>query len=102
MYRASDVFVLPSEYEPFGVVVNEAMLSGCAVIVSDQVGARLDLVRNGETGFVFPMGNLDVLAALLGELLPAREKLHPNGRRRTTADGRLVSRTKHIGRGSCS
>ncbi len=79
VYRASDVFVLPSEYEPFGVVVNEAMLSGCAVIVSDQVGARLDLVRNGETGFVFPMGNLDVLAALLGELLPAREKLHQMG-----------------------
>ena len=79
VYRSSDLFVLPSEYEPFGVVVNEAMLSGCAVIVSDQVGARFDLVRNGETGYVFPMGNIDALAALLAELIPAREKLRQMG-----------------------
>jgi glycosyltransferase involved in cell wall biosynthesis len=79
VYRASDVFVLPSEYEPFGVVVNESMLSGCTVIVSDQVGARFDLVRDGETGFVFPMGNLDALAKLLSELLPASEKLQQMG-----------------------
>jgi glycosyltransferase involved in cell wall biosynthesis len=79
VYTASDLFVLPSEYEPFGVVVNEAMLSGCAVIVSDQVGARFDLVRNGETGYVFPMGNIDALAALLADLLPAREKLQQMG-----------------------
>lgn len=78
-YSASDLFVLPSEYEPFGVVVNEAMLSGCAVIVSDQVGARFDLVRERETGYVFPMGNIDALAALLRELLPFKEKLHQMG-----------------------
>ena len=65
VYRSSDLIVLPSEYEPFGVVINEAMLSGCAAIVSDRVGARLDLVREGETGFVFPCGNVDTLAELL-------------------------------------
>jgi glycosyltransferase involved in cell wall biosynthesis len=79
VYSSSDLFVLPSEYEPFGVVVNEAMLSGCAVVVSDQVGARFDLVRNGETGYVFPMGNIDALAALFSELLPAKEKLQQMG-----------------------
>ena len=39
VYRSSDVLVLPSEYEPFGVVVNEALLCGCVAAVSDRVGA---------------------------------------------------------------
>jgi glycosyltransferase involved in cell wall biosynthesis len=64
-YTASDIFVLPSEYEPFGVVVNESMLCGCPVIVSDRVGAKFDLVRDGETGFVFPMGDVGTLSELL-------------------------------------
>jgi glycosyltransferase involved in cell wall biosynthesis len=64
VYRASDLLVLPSEYEPFGVVVNEAMLSGCAVAVSDRVGAGPDLVRP-ENGLVFPCGDVDALTDLL-------------------------------------
>lgn len=65
VYCSSDVMVLPSEYEPFGVVVNEAMLCGCPVIASDHVGARFDLVREGETGFVFPMGDISALSTVL-------------------------------------
>jgi len=79
VYRASDLLVLPSEYEPFGVVVNEAMLCGCAVAVSDRVGAGYDLVRMGETGFVFPCGDVDALAGILRENLPARERLQQMG-----------------------
>jgi glycosyltransferase involved in cell wall biosynthesis len=74
-YSASDILVLASEYEPFGVVVNEAMLCGGAVIVSDRVGARFDLVRDGETGFVFPMGDVAALSALLREALQSPESL---------------------------
>jgi glycosyltransferase involved in cell wall biosynthesis len=74
-YTASDLLVLASEYEPFGVVVNEAMLCGCPVIASDRVGARFDLVREGETGFVFPMGNVSALSALLREALQSPERL---------------------------
>jgi glycosyltransferase involved in cell wall biosynthesis len=75
VYCASDVLVLPSEYEAFGLVVNEAMLCGCPVIVSDRVGARLDLVHEGKTGFVFPVHNLDALAALIREVLSTRDRL---------------------------
>jgi len=79
VYRASDLLVLPSEYEPFGVVVNEAMLCGCAVAVSDRVGAGHDLVRPGETGFIFPCGDTDALAQIFREALPARARLQQIG-----------------------
>jgi glycosyltransferase involved in cell wall biosynthesis len=76
VYRSSDVLVLPSEYEAFGLVVNEAMLCGCPVIVSDRVGARFDLVREGKTGFIFPVNNLEALTALLYETLTTRDRLN--------------------------
>jgi glycosyltransferase involved in cell wall biosynthesis len=74
VYCASDLFVLPSDYEPFGVVVNEAMLCARAVAVSDRVGAGRDLV-SPETGFVFPVGDVDALAAVLREANSNPQKL---------------------------
>ena len=68
VYSSSDLLVLPSLYEPFGLVVNEAMLCGCPVVVSDRVGAKYDLVRPGENGYVFPVGDVDALAAILGDI----------------------------------
>jgi glycosyltransferase involved in cell wall biosynthesis len=56
-------------FEPFGLVVNEAMLCGLPVVVSDRVGAKFDLVRNGENGYVYPAGNEHALAMILGEIL---------------------------------
>ena len=75
VYCASDLLVLPSEYEPFGVVVNEMMLCGHGAIVSDRVGAKFDLVAEGETGFVYPCGDIDALANLLRRRLSDREAL---------------------------
>ena len=79
VYSASDLLVLPSEYEPFGVVVNEAMLCGCAVAVSDRVGAGADLVRPGENGFVVHCGDVDALAAVLQEAVRDQERLRRMG-----------------------
>ena len=78
-YTASDIFVLPSEHEPFGLVVNEAMLCRCPVIVSDRVGARFDLIREGETGYVFPCGDVDALATVLKQALSDRQVLRRMG-----------------------
>jgi glycosyltransferase involved in cell wall biosynthesis len=75
VYVASDLLVLPSDYEPFGVVVNEAMLCGCPAVVSDRVGAKHDLVREGETGRVFPCGDIEALANILRSLLGERSQL---------------------------
>ena len=51
-YAVSDVLVLPSVRETWGMVVNEAMCFGLAVVVSHQVGAGVDLVVDGQNGFV--------------------------------------------------
>lgn len=74
VYRAADLLVLPSYYEPFGLVVNEAMLCGLPVVISDQVGAKFDLVRSGENGYIFPVGDLDALVVILKDILPDIEK----------------------------
>jgi len=88
VYTASDVLVLPSGYEAFGVVVNEAMLCGCPVIVSDKVGAGFDLVQKGETGFVFPAGDVAALSALLQRAVRSPEQLKRLG---TVARDRMAS-----------
>lgn len=69
LYAAADVLVLPSESEAWGVVVNEAMSCGIPAIVSDRVGAGLDLVSPGLTGDVYPVGDVQALACCLRKLL---------------------------------
>jgi glycosyltransferase involved in cell wall biosynthesis len=64
-YQLCDVFALPSEHEPWGLVVNEVMNAGKAVIVSDQVGAGADLVEDGKNGFVVPLADVGALAERL-------------------------------------
>jgi glycosyltransferase involved in cell wall biosynthesis len=69
VFAAADVFVLPSSFEPWGLVVNEAMCFGLSVIASNKVGAARDLVRPGENGFVFPACDVGALAQALESLL---------------------------------
>jgi len=49
----SDLILVPSFEEAFGLVVNEGMAAGCAVISSNLVGSTIDLVKHNENGFVF-------------------------------------------------
>ncbi len=81
LYTAANLLVLPSVYEPFAVVVNEAMCCGCPVIVSDQVGAARDLVAPVSPQFVFPAGNVQALANVLRIAFADREQLREVGRR---------------------
>jgi glycosyltransferase involved in cell wall biosynthesis len=69
IYASSDLFVLPSMDEPWGLAVNEAMCAGLPVVISDEVGCGPDLVVNGSTGTVFPAGNVAELADALRPLL---------------------------------
>lgn len=60
-YKTADVFVLPSSFEPWGLVVNEAMILGLPVIASSDVGCRADLIANGNNGYIFESGKADDL-----------------------------------------
>ncbi|HXJ12236.1 MAG TPA: glycosyltransferase family 4 protein [Candidatus Limnocylindrales bacterium] len=74
-YTAADLLVLPSDYEPFGLVVNEAMLCGCMAAASDQVGAARDLIAPVDPSFIYPCGDIGSLAALLRRAFSDPHKL---------------------------
>ncbi len=75
LYKASDLFVLPSEYDPCPLVVPEAMLSGLPVILSDAILGRLDMIYSGRSGYTYPCGDSQCLAAILKNVLSAPDLL---------------------------
>lgn len=87
IYAAADILVLPSHSEPWGVVVNEAMAMGCAVIVSERAGSSADLVEGRDTGLVVPPGDTVRLTAALREAVadPERLRLWRDNSRRVIA-----------------
>jgi glycosyltransferase involved in cell wall biosynthesis len=108
-YQAADVLVLPSDHEPWAVVVQEAMAAGLVVVASDVVGAAHDLIVDGQSGRIVPTGNVDALRqALLDvtaeealsrykeqsrlELKAWRERVQPVAEiRRALADARILA-----------
>lgn len=52
-YKNSHVLVLASNKEQWGLVINEALASGLAVLSNDKVGANFDLIDNKNTGYIF-------------------------------------------------
>jgi glycosyltransferase involved in cell wall biosynthesis len=77
LYRAADVFILPSKSETWGLSVNEALASGIPVIVSDQCGSSADLVKNDVNGLVFKSGDIQDLVQKMQKMCndEFREKL---------------------------
>ncbi len=80
-YAAGDLLVLPSlgGGETWGLCVNEAMCLSRPVVVSNHVGCGPDLVRPGETGWVFEAGRVEALAAALREACSGRTRLQRAG-----------------------
>lgn len=68
-FDLATVFVLPSQNEPWGLIVNEVMNSARAVILSDDVGCQPDLVTDGVEGCVFPVGDVKALTDALRRVL---------------------------------
>ena len=82
-YALSDIFVLPSRRDNWGLVVNEAMNFELPIITSDAVGSSYDLVKPGENGFVFPTGDVTTLSLLLDQLIadePLRKRMGKRSR----------------------
>jgi glycosyltransferase involved in cell wall biosynthesis len=79
-YAAADCLVLPSDdRETWGLVTNEAMIFGLPAIVSDRVGCGPDLVKEGETGFTFPVGETEALAGRMSALLASPARIRTMG-----------------------
>ena len=111
-YAAADVLVLPSDAgETWGLVVNEAMASGRPAAVSRAVGCCADLIREGETGHAFDLGDCRGLAALLERYIrepglatqqgAAAAKHIQSFSYRQTIEGIVSAARACSGRGSC-
>ncbi len=78
LYRIADLTVVPSLYEPFGLVALEAMASGCPCIVADTGGLREVIPEGGRVGLRFRGGDAEHLAVMVERMLtdaPLRDRL---------------------------
>jgi glycosyltransferase involved in cell wall biosynthesis len=76
---ASDVLVLPSISEPWGLVVNEAMASGLPVLVSKRCGCHPELIKEGVNGFSFDPFDNDELFELMQNVVDGKYDLTSMG-----------------------
>lgn len=75
IYKSSDVFVLPSISEQWGLVVNEAMASGLPVAISRNCGCVDDLVSNGINGYLFDPYSTEEICNILQLFIKPKDEL---------------------------
>lgn len=80
---ASDLFVLASLHEGFGVVYLEAMFCGLPIIAADR-GGQTDILENGDTGSLVPVGDVTRMTEALGHWLGRPEAAAQAGERNRT------------------
>ena len=85
LYRRADVVAMPSTYEGLPMVLLEAMSCGTPVVGS-QIPAIAGVVRDGETGLLFPVGAPDRLASAIADAFADRDRLSDGARRSILAD----------------
>mgnify|MGYP002672915709 CR=1 FL=1 len=78
-YKASDLFILPTRYDPWGLVVHEAMAQGLPIITTFECGAGTEMVKDDINGFLYPCEDVELLAARAGKLMADHEKRIKNG-----------------------
>jgi glycogen synthase len=69
LYRIADLCIVPSIYEPFGLVALEAMASGCLCVVADTGGLREVVPEDGTVGHRFPSRDADALGEIVEQVL---------------------------------
>jgi glycogen(starch) synthase len=69
LYRVSEIVIVPSIYEPFGLVALEAMASGCLCVVADTGGLREVVPDDGSVGLRFPSKDAQALEEVLEQAL---------------------------------
>jgi glycosyltransferase involved in cell wall biosynthesis len=74
LLKETGVFVLPSHFEPWGVVVHEFASAGFPIICSDEVGARVTFVEEGYNGYIYTSGNVNALKTVLNKIMKFDQK----------------------------
>ena len=80
-YVISDLFVLPSINEIWGLVLNEAMSCGLPVITTDKVGASVDLIQNGVNGIIVESKNVEQLYLAMKKILNSPKLIKSMGKK---------------------
>lgn len=81
IYQKTDILILPSIYEPWGLVINEALNAGNAIICSDRVGAVGDLVINNKNGFIFKSNDKKSLIESIARYLKNEKMINSHKKR---------------------
>jgi glycosyltransferase involved in cell wall biosynthesis len=87
IYGAADVFVLPSEDEPWGLSVNEAMCANLPIVATAEIGCAADLIRPGINGHTFTARDVEGLVSALHPILADADAR----RRMGGASGEIIS-----------
>jgi glycosyltransferase involved in cell wall biosynthesis len=101
LYQSAQVVVVPSLYEPFGIVALEAMASGVPVVAS-ATGGLAEIITDGRDGLLVPAGDAGRLAAVLETLLASPslgQRLCESARRRVEEEfcwRRVAERTRDV------
>ena len=72
-YRAADVLIMPTRGDVWGLVINEAMANGLPIVSSDCCVAALELVKEGENGYIVPVDDEKALADAVSKVLESEE-----------------------------
>jgi glycosyltransferase involved in cell wall biosynthesis len=84
IYSAADALILPSTFEPWGLVANEAMACGLPLLLSTACGCAPDLIENGENGWSFdPTANNEMCDAVQSFFEAPSDRLEAMGKRST-------------------
>ncbi len=101
LYATCDIFVAPSRYESFGLILLEAMMFAKPVVGCD-VGGVGEIVGHRDSGLLVPPGDVDALGAALAELCDSADLRHRLGTRARTVYeerftvARMVRRTNEF------
>lgn len=80
-YKASDLFVLPTRGDVWGLVINEAMACGLPIVTTNKCIAGLELVKNGENGYLVEKDDPDGLADRIKDIIENEEVCSKMGER---------------------
>ena len=80
-YRASDLFVLMTVGEAWGLVINEAMACGLPVVTTDKCIAGTELITDAGNGFIVPVGDVDSLTNKVAQIIDDRDLMLKMGNR---------------------